>query len=248
MNKFLPILIAVLLSASSCNKEGGCDCLKSTGDDTSLEQSLPDFKTIRIYDLFQVYLTEDTVNKILLKGGENILPFISYEISNDTLVLKNDNRCNWVRSYKRKIYAYISIKSLKEVILNGESDVFSIGTLHSDTLFINVWAGIASGDLALDCEAFHLNLHASTGTYHLKGNVSFNYIYSVGNSYVYADSLKTSHAYITNRSTGDCYINANTWIDALIDGTGNVYYSGSAGTILLKQLGGTGNLIYVSPQ
>lgn len=248
MKNFLLLFLFLCILSGSCKKENRYDCLKGTGNITCREEALSEFKVLQIEDLFQVYITSDTLNKIHLEGGENLLPLISYEVHGDTLVLQNNNKCNWVRSYKKKLYAYFNVKSLQEIVVNGESDIFTAGVWRGNEMFVNVWAGIASTDLAIDCDKFHLNVHAGTGNYTLKGKAGVSYIYSMGNSYVFANSLASYFTYITNSSTGDCFVNATNEIGAKISSSGNIYYTGNPPKLELDHPSGDGELINAGAQ
>lgn len=235
-------LILIILSFFSCRKENMFDCFKSTGEIIEKEIDLENFNCITINDNFQVYLKQDTINKLKIVGGENLLPNIDYEISNHQLIVDNKNKCNWVRNYDKELSLYISFTRLDSIYINVSADVYSENTITFDTLLIYIEGGVATTDLDLEGNALFFRTN-STGNFHLKGNVKYDYIYSTGYGYVFAQDLISDFTHVVNKSTGDCYVNCNGFLLIEYILTGDVYYSGNPSKIVIQSAESTGKLI-----
>jgi hypothetical protein len=221
----------------SCIKENKCICFKTTGKNIKKEILLSDFYEIQINNIFNVFITEDTINKIVIEGGKNLVPFIKVDNQSHSLSISDKNKCNWLRSYKRNLNLFISVKpsKLNSIIINGECNIFSTNTINGNELNIIVYSGIAKMDLSVDNQVTRLTVHAATGDYILKGNTTFAYIYSFGTCYIFANKLISDIVYITNKSSGNDYVYANNEIEGEIAYIGNIYYSGDPDKIIIKQ-------------
>jgi len=82
-----------------------------------------DFDSIRLEDNVNIILIQDTINKIRLEAGENLLPKIKSEVSNRLLVVKNENDCNWVRKLNVPINAYVHFKDLSIITNMGVASI-----------------------------------------------------------------------------------------------------------------------------
>jgi len=114
-----------------------CDCFKGTGKVITETRTPSDYTRIELNDNINLVITQDSINKISVEGGEKLLPNIQTEFVDNKLIIKNNNKCNWVRSYKNKFTVYVSAKSLKRIEYFGSGNITSTNTLVADTLEIN---------------------------------------------------------------------------------------------------------------
>jgi len=225
--KSLTLLIVFAPFIISCKKENMGDCFKSTGDISVQYRTLATFDTIEVWDNISVFLTADTFFEVKVEAGEHLLPMIKTEVSNNRLIIKNNNKCNWVRSFKVPINVYVTMPSPGGIINEGNYTFKSMNTLSGRTLMIKM-SGSGDVDLKLDIPQLLVNISASDGDLLLDGKAIESYIFCIGSTIVKASSFETEKTYITHHGTGHMYVNASTEIGANIDWIGNVYYSGTA--------------------
>ncbi len=91
----------------SCDKEEAWDCIKSTGEITTETRILENFNKIVLYDNINLWMIQDSTAYIEITAGKNLIPKISIEIENGILIIKNENKYNWLRSYKYSIDVYL---------------------------------------------------------------------------------------------------------------------------------------------
>lgn len=211
----------------SCKKENAGDCFKSTGDIALEYRTLATFDTLEARDNINVFITNDTFFEVKIEAGKNLIPLIKTEITNNKLVIKNDNKCNWVRSFKTPVNVYVTMPVPGAIYNEGIGTVKSLNALNNRTLIIKM---SSSGDVNLQLDIPHLlcNISASNGNLFLNGNVDLLEIFCIGTTIVSASELTTDNTFIETYGTGDMYVNASGQIGAKINWIGNVYYSGSA--------------------
>ncbi|MCX6256505.1 MAG: DUF2807 domain-containing protein [Bacteroidia bacterium] len=224
----------------SCNTER---CLKSTGRIISVERDPEHFTELEINDVFDVYISQSQEDKIIIEGGEHLIPDIETTVKDKKLVISNNNDCSWLREYKRiKITIYTD--SLTTINLNGQSDIYSSDTLKQWIVTIAVNSGISKINLLINCHELHFDLNGGTGEYSFNGKAGLAYFYLMGTGVLLSDSLVTGYNFITSNTTGDCRINAQKLINAQIENRGDIYYKGSPPNIETV-ISGLGHLIKV---
>src|SRR5665213_264569 len=90
-----------------CKKENDCDCIKGTGNVIQEERQLPTFHSVYVEDNVNVIFQEDTMQKIIVQAGKNLIKLVKTEMIGDELYIHNENRCNFMRRYNIPINVYI---------------------------------------------------------------------------------------------------------------------------------------------
>ena len=243
--KYMPyriiVTVILLFSFSSCENN---TCLMSSGEKQLENREIGGFKKLIIEDVFTVYYKYDTISRIEVYAGFNLLTGIKTTIIDSSLTIENTNKCNWTRSLKVRPEITIFSPTLDCVIMNGESDFITTDTLKSNDLTYEVWAGISTANLLLDCEVLKFKLNGVTGDYTLNGSAGVAYIFSIGNGHIHGTELNTGYSFINNSSTGDIKVNVSKEIEVHLLNTGNIYYFGNPYSIVVLEQQSTGSLIY----
>lgn len=217
-----------------------CDCIKRTGDETGVTRAMNPFDKILVEDKVDVYLEEDSVYSVRVEGGKNVITLIKTEVENGTLRIRNDNKCNFMRSYKKKISVYIKTPRYREITHNGVGNVYCTRPLKSDTLTYHVFN---SGDLYLDVDNTYLiGGNNGMGDVIASGKTNYHLVYCHGEGWVNAKNLQTETSDLVLLTSGLTYVNASNSLIVLIERTGDVYYNGDPPVIDLKR-NGSGQLI-----
>ena len=109
------IFFCWILLFSSCKKESMCDCVKSTRATNVIYHDVKDFNCIFIRDKMDLYLTQGPEFEVRVEAGENLQRLIKTELDGETLRVFNNNRCNFVRGYDRKIRVYVTAPYFKYI-------------------------------------------------------------------------------------------------------------------------------------
>ncbi len=232
------LLLIVLLG--SCNKDHLFDCLKSTGSIVSEKRSATDFNRIDVYNNPEVVITQDSVNSITVDAGEHIVSGITTEISDGTLTIRNENKCNWMRSYSKTIAVNVHVKKLDIIHHHGSSTISSTNQLQNVTFDFNVWN---SGDINLSVHADSIfsRQHLAVGDITLAGASNYLYIFNKSNAFTYEKDLQVQNGIVILRGTGDCHVNISQNMNIEIHDSGNIYYSGNPQ--VTSWIDGSGKLI-----
>ena len=164
--------IFILCSFLACNSEDAPNCLQKEGNHVSAVFEMPSFRKIRIEDDVSLIIRQGDIQEVLIETGENLLNDVSVTVEDETLVVRDNNRCNLVRDYG-STKAIVTVPSLVEIRNSSEYDVVSEGVLRFDFLQLvsNTTGGIdgtrKSGDftLTIDCADFRVAANGFSAFY-----------------------------------------------------------------------------------
>jgi hypothetical protein len=245
--QFLKVLsyIFTALVLLSCNKGHQCDCVKSTGDITKENRTIMDFNKISVTDNINLYITQDTFYAASVEAGSHLLKSIKTDVRDSCLYLSNENKCNWVRSFKDKVNIYVTCKKIKELVYTkGSGNISSTDTLYADYFQLDDYDGSGIINLKLVANTSWFNLHTGPADLYVAGRSGVSYLYSAGNGKADLRNFPSGYFFINNSSTNDCYINVYKEMELKIGYIGNIYYYGSPYKITAN-ITGSGKLIKI---
>ncbi len=227
--KYLGYIATVFILFSSCKKENRCDCIKRTGDIITEVRNVPAFDRIFTEQDVDVFITEDVISEVKVEAGENIEPLIETVVEDGILIIRNKNRCNWARSYKKPLNVYIKTPGLKYIHSNGSGNIKSLNTITVDSFDVRIEG---SGNIDLDVNNSKVISHIyGIGDLTLRGNCGEHACSIGGASYLYATELNTNYTWIQSYTLGNCYIRATSLLIYRIDDKGDVYCYGNPASV-----------------
>jgi len=223
------LFLLFLSSLYSCKPAHERTCFKGAGNSDSLIVELPHFEKLILGEHMNFILVQDTIEKVRIYGGENLLDHITIDTDGPLeLRISNDNRCRFLRYRKNEINVYIHFKNFNELIYNGSESLTNEGVLDFIGNNIQITTEGAAGSIDLNLNAYEI--------YNLN-KVGWSDITLSGQCV-----LLRSHIF------GNQILNAT---DLVVDGSIN--YVSQAGTLskinaqfieLKVELSGTGDLWY----
>lgn len=244
MKKRLIYIIGILSIVSSCKKAEDRSCFKTVGTETSKEIYTASFNQLHLKEHIIYTLVQDTVEKIVLTGGKNLLNFVDIHVTDNALEIKNTNRCNFLRSYKKKVTAEIHFKDLINIDFEGTEELSNKDTLNLKWFFILIENGAGPVRLNMHATSIDALISHGFGDFTINGvtsNANFN-VRSNGFCDVYGLKVKDSLTVIS-ATPGTLKVNVqNTVFKAQIEAAGNILYKGKPNLLILNKIG-KGNLI-----
>lgn len=241
----LMMIFMVLISGLSCDKVPVLDCFNSTGKIIKVEREIEHFHSIELMDNVNLRLRQSNQNKLVLEAGNNLMAKIYTDVNDEGILeIKNENRCNWVRSYDKPINVYLDFIRLDTLFYRSIGDVTNEDTIRMDTLAIDVYEG--AGKIALTVNTYKINTYLRYGTADIvtSGRSTLSFAFSAGFGKIDNRLLLAQQVYLNNKSSNDIYIYASERISATIENIGNIYYLGNPQTISLNK-SGNGDLIKI---
>lgn len=203
----------------------------SVGKTVVQQRELAAFSHLAVNDDINVTLVRSDSCFIEITAGENIIDNILTEVRNDTLIISNDNKINWIRTYDYRIAATLYFSDIRTLTFGscGELHTKNQFNAYEDTPYVVKIDG-GSGDIFMkfnNCNSLKVNYDYGTSQLNLYGEGNkFLDIYKKSYGLIHAEDYVADSVAITNNSTGDCYVKANKYLYSLIEHLGNVYYKG----------------------
>jgi hypothetical protein len=236
------ICLFAALSFSACKKDG-TNCLSSTGPVIRQERGVGGFDSIAVYNYVNLVLTQDSVNRVEVEAGQNILDGITTDVQNNTLILDNINRCNWLRSYASPVNVYVSVKNLSKIHYESSGNITSTNTITSGFLLIDVWGGCGKIDMDVNLYTGNIYEHLGTADITLRGRSIYTSVIAGDYGLLRIDQLISDFTWVANDGSNDCYVEAEKYLEASIGSIGNIYYTGEPDSLKVH-ITGTGELIH----
>lgn len=228
----------VSLMMVSCSKS---DIIFSNGKPVTQERQFDmRFDAIHIYNNVNVELIQSTHPHVEITCPENLIDRITTTLEDSTLIIRNENTFNWLRSFdyecNMKIYydslyklEYASIGSLNtHDTLKGYAEINadSTGNVATRTFYLRITEGCGDIDLTFDCDVLKNTFSNGTSHVTLRGNAGYSEHILGSYGLLHAETLNSNFVRVQSNTTNDAYVWARTKLTAWINTIGNVYYKG----------------------
>ena len=241
-NVIAVLFFLVSLIATSCNK---MDQLFNNGEPVTEQREVEQrFNAISMYNNVNVKLVHSNHPHLELNCPKNLIDKVTTEIEGDTLVIKNENEYNWLRSFDYSIDLTVYYDSLREVNFASVGDLLCTDSIRGyglktidttlgivDTLVIrnfnlNINEGCGDIDLTFKCNVVKNNFGNGTSKVTFRGSAEYTEIIMRSYGVVHAENLNSNFVRVQSHSTNDAYVWARTKLTVWLYSIGNVYYKG----------------------
>jgi len=239
---FIGCLIFIALGFTTCKKAENRACWKSVGKNTTMEITLPSFKKLQVNPKIAVVLVPDTENKLVLRGGKKLLPNIGHDIDEKGfLQLTNNNKCDFLRSYKKQqITAEVHFVDLNEIFFSGSYDLHTKDIIKTTNFILTIQDGAGTVNLNVDCDFLQVYQEHGYGNFILKGSSKQTLLNIKSNGYGDTSDFKVDSTFIVvSISSASSKVNAHQTKDFYVEmnGIGDVFYSGTPQNIHYTRYG-----------
>lgn len=221
------LLLLLLSLVVSCGKDHEFDCFKSTGRTASEHRPLGSFTRIQLDDNIDLVLRLDTTSFAEVQAGENLIDGIITEVENGTLYLRNENRCNWVRNFRKPVTVTVGMGQPELINYYGYGDIHCIDTIRQHDFTFNCYNGSGSIWLKLNTDRSYLQLNVGRADLHAAGRSNVSFVSNNDVGHIDNRALSSDLCYLRTKSTGECRVRVERELEATVEYIGDVYYSGS---------------------
>ena len=237
-------LLFIFLAATSCEKANRFDCFKRSGKPTVVRRELENFTVLEVTNNLQTYLIQDSVNFVEIKAGANLISNVETSVSGQKLVVQNNNKCNFTRSYKNSIEVYVHFAKLDELIYKGTGAVTSLNSIRNSIFTFNSWDATDSVKLKLEVPLVYANIHTGVADLIVEGECEELFAYARSSGTFRMQKFKCNRLYTNNLSSSDHYFWVEKKLEALVQYVGNTYYTGQP-TEINATVNNKGRLIHL---
>lgn len=229
----------ILFMFLSCKKEEDRSCFKSIGEDISKEINFSPMQELVLKSDITYVLYKDDLDKIILKGGKNLLNFVAIHQTGKLITIENNNDCSFLRGYKDDIVVEIHFSELKKISFGGSKKMINLSPLQLDSLWINAFDG--SGVIQLNVQTNYLKLSSDFGytDFLINGTSDYLLCYLGGSSYasLYDLAVNDSITVVSNSQRDVLVKPAAIRLKAQLNQSGNVLYKGIPSSLFYTRFG-----------
>jgi hypothetical protein len=198
------------------------DCSRRNGPFAEEILELPPISSLEAWDGLNIILHQANEQQVIVKGGKNVLSNIQLEVKEGMLIVRDENRCDWSRSYEeRQVHLYLP--KVDSIFQNGYGLISSADTLNLDKLQIE--ARIGSGEIDLLVSANKVNVISSRyGTIALGGKVNKLLVQYLSNNAIFdGRNLIAENIEIFHKSNNAFHLQPHNTLSGKLLWRGNVY-------------------------
>lgn len=239
MKNYYLFILFLTITVFSCKKSEDRSCFKFVGDHSTKTISLGKTDSLYLHDNIIYTLVPDTVNFVELKGGKNLLNHIECLSYDEKLEVRNNNKCNFLRSYKKKVEAFIHVKEIRYIHYEGTESLINEDTLKSGELRLVIRDGAGPVELTVENGYMSAAVTHGWGDFTLHGTAYSAFLNCSTNSFCNTTNLSVETSLKVYSTTGgNMMVNAEgTNFHATIKRDGNIYYKGVPNSIEIEDYG-----------
>lgn len=219
------VVITLLLITFSCKKSP-----LTNGKLITETRTLSSFNELYLHDNIDVTLVRSDIFKIEITTGENLMPNIISDVVDGAIFIKNENTCNWLRSYdcplEAKIYFSGDITSIyyeSVGFLKTNDYIMDDSTSRFD---LQIEDGSGEINLKINCKSLYITSNFGTNDIIFEGKADYTCISQRGLGPIKAENFPTKIADVYSYSSNNIYVNGYEKLNSYIYDIGSIYYKG----------------------
>lgn len=226
MNTLVKLSIAAALMLTGIQEtkaQWGNKKVVGDGNVTTQTVSTSDYNSIRGIGSMDIHLEKGQEGSIRVKTDANLQEYIIVEVEND--VLKIRIKKNTRLKTKNGIHVYVPFMDINEVSLVGSGDIDTRDTIKSDELDLKV---TGSGDVKLSVDTNDLDAKITgSGDIVLTGKTKELDVTISGSGDFNGEDLSSESTTVQVSGSGDAFVNASGYLNARVNGSGDIRYGGN---------------------
>ena len=224
--KWLASFCFILVFTISCSNDDGhhgvFNCIEGEGNVITQELLINEFKSVKLKSSSNVFITQGSPFKVMVKGQSNIIANIETDIQDDRWEIEFED-C--MRDYT-KLNFYITMPEIQKLKVSGSGNMKGMNEFDVAEIELEV---DGSGNIDVDIsDATKVIADISgSGEIELAGISDIIDIEIGGSGDVSAFNLETNIAYVKINGSGDVEVFVNDELTGKINGSGDIYYKGN---------------------
>jgi hypothetical protein len=220
------VLLGLILPA--CKKAEDRKCFKSAGEEVTTEVSLPSFNQLFLGPHINFTLVQDTTEYMRIKAGENLIKHVTSELIDGVLEIRNTNKCNFLRSYKKQIDVELHIKNLTRIQYEGTKPLYCSNTLQQPELRLVIRDGAGKVNLNFQGARLHTVVTNGWGNFDLNGSVDYLKLEIGGSGFGSTYDMQVNDSlHVISNSSENVKVNADGILFRCeTNSRGNIWYKG----------------------
>jgi hypothetical protein len=237
--KGLLFVTACLMFSQGCDDcfDDELGCIKGNGDIISQQIFVPDFHSIDLQTVGNVYITQGNQQRVEVDLDKNLIDNLNTRVRNGKWDIEFDRCINRISRFD----VFITIPDIRSIELSGSGDIVGENNFDGDNLNLKI-SGSGNMDIAFTGNSIDSRITGS-GNMRIEGEVERIEHEVPGSGNLFAFGLLTDIAKITTSGSGDSEVNVSDLLVVRITGSGNVFFKGDPETDV--SITGSGDIIKI---
>lgn len=229
-------IFLIFLLLFSCQKPADRACWKGAGNVVKQQVPFESFEFLHIYPHMKVVLIQDSLDYVEWEANENLMNFLEAEKALDTLILRNHNRCRFLRYRKEQVTVKVHFTALQQILFENSDTVKTAGIWQQNELefILKEGAGMINLELAGN-HALVRNLYGWQNL-RLKGQLNWLYVDLDGSASIEAQELQLTDSllFISASPRSSRLSSDGIKVKAQLHSVGDLYLKGIPSILLQK--------------
>jgi len=203
-----------------------------------VDRHLSGFNAVNVAGPFDVDIKQGATESVKVEAPPDVMDRILTEVNGGVLKIYSKHEMwNWVNfwGHHKKILVHVTIKDVNSINISGSGDVSFREGISANSLKLRI---SGSGDMTGKVAVKTLESSISgSGDMKLSGNAASSTVSVVGSGDFTGRDLLTVNTAVRVSGSGDASVNASDRVDAAVNGSGDVRYTGAAKNINSRKNG-----------
>lgn len=214
--KFIVVLLSSMMIFSSCSMITG------SGRIVSDQRNLESFTEIESAGSLQIEVTQGSSQKVEVEADDNVIAHIETKVKSGRLFVGLENG-----SYTNiNVTIHVTMPVVEKLIVSGSGDIKTEGTLVNNESISLITRGSGSITAHVESPVVNAEIQGSGGLTATGRTKNFN-LKNSGSGSAKCSKLLSENTKVENDGSGSSHVFASVSLDAELDGSGDVAYSGS---------------------
>ena len=196
-------------------------CLDGEGEVTQETSRVDSFNVVVLKGPANVYLSQNYFPRtVTVKAQQNIIDVMDIRVENDKLII-DSQQCY---DSDEAVEVYVNTNVVEGLTIHGSGDIHTLTDLRGSSLDVKI---NGSGDLSAEVNYRRLSVLVNgSGDVNLAGDARRMEVTIQGSGDVTAPNMNCESTSVTINGSGDAYVNAEKFLEASINGSGDIRYTG----------------------
>lgn len=234
------ILIGFGILLFGCKKAEDRSCWKVAGKPSTKIVEVEDFSLLFLGAHIEYTLIQDSLNFVEVEGAENLLNLVTTNVENEKLTIENTNKCNFLRSYKKKgIHVKIHFTDIYNIEFQGTEALRNEGVLTIPYFTLLIKDGAGPVELTINSIEVYAGVSHGYGDFTLHGKTDYGNFNVNSNGFCNTRDLKITDSIdiISNSSVLTRFNVGGVQTRIEIKNLGSVEYLGIPTSLEIQRFG-----------
>ncbi len=200
--------------------------MRSKGNRSEEERPITGIRKIELRDHVDLHIVKSKNEGVVVQAGDNLIPSIKTRKEGEHLTIKDENTCDWVRSYDENPKVTVRTQRLLRLENRSTADISMKGKIEGKRFYYEQWNGMGNVELQLHADSLWLKQHTGSADLHCSGSCDMANLFLDGHGFMYLQDLKARKIWAHSAGSGDMKLHVTQELGAKLESMGSIFFKG----------------------